>query len=120
MDYNTVDIEIRGKDAVSMKTVLDLLYADYPQKYGFNINISSYPTVSAKPLLKDMTCRMVELNELQIDLIIDTLKQRHSDLTDLLKMDSGGFEAETIRDMQLEQRDLDDIIREMQFYAVQR
>ena len=117
MDYNTVDIEICGKDAVHMQTVLDLLYVDFPSKYGINVNISAYPKVPAKPLLRDRTCRMVELDILQIDLIIDTLKQRHSDLTDLLK-DSDVFEAETIRNMQIEQRDIDDVIRELQFYAI--
>ncbi len=63
------------------------------------------------------TMRVIELSEEHIDLIIETLKQRHSDLTDLLKLDSAGFEEEAIQAMQLEQRDLNDIIRELVHYS---
>lgn len=60
--------------------------------------------------------KSVELTKEQIDLVIETLTQRYSDLTDLLK-NTEDFEAETIQSMQLEQRDLTDIIRELKHYA---
>lgn len=60
--------------------------------------------------------KTVELTEEQIEIIIDTLKQRHSDLADLLK-NQEDFEAETIRDMLIEQRNLNNIIRELRFYS---
>jgi len=59
--------------------------------------------------------RVVELSEEHIDLILKILTQRNADLTDLLKQE--GFEAETIHDLQLEQRDINNVIRELVHYS---
>jgi len=59
--------------------------------------------------------RVVELSEEHIDLILKILTQRNADLTDLLKQE--GFEAETIHDLQLEQRDINDVVRELVHYS---
>jgi metal-dependent HD superfamily phosphatase/phosphodiesterase len=59
--------------------------------------------------------RTVDLLEEHIDLILKILTQRNADLTDLLKQQ--GFEPETIQDMELEQRDINDVIRELVHYS---
>ncbi len=59
--------------------------------------------------------KTVELSEENIDLILMILTKRNEELTDLLKQQD--LEDRTIRDMQLEQRDLNDIIRELVHYS---
>lgn len=60
--------------------------------------------------------KTVELTDEQLNLIIRTLLQRQSDLGVLLK-EQEGLGAETIRDMLMEHRDLNNIIRELRFYS---
>lgn len=57
----------------------------------------------------------IELDKEQIDLIIKTLLDKKSDLDIVIKED---LEPETIRDMLIERREIDNIVRELQFYSV--
>jgi hypothetical protein len=63
----------------------------------------------------EMTKR-VELDQDQIDIIIQTLVDRKNDLDIVIKEE--GLEAAIIRDMLIERREIDNIIRELQFYSV--
>lgn len=59
--------------------------------------------------------KVIELDKEQIDLIIKTLLDKKSDLDIVIKED---LEPETIRDMLIERREIDNIVRELQFYSV--
>lgn len=69
-------------------------------------------------LLTTMT-KTIELDDHQIHLLIKTLLDQKNNLDVLLK-NQDGLEAETIRDMLIEHRELNNIIRELQFFAINK
>jgi hypothetical protein len=60
-----------------------------------------------------------ELTEELRDLVIDVLKEKRDDLMILLK-EQEGLEDTTIRDIQLQHTQINDCIRELQFYAINK
>jgi hypothetical protein len=66
-----------------------------------------------------MACKTVELTDEQITRIMSVLKEKIEDLDVVLKnSDSDGLSMETIRDLQLERRDINSIVTELQFYVI--
>lgn len=63
--------------------------------------------------------KTVELPEEQIDLMLDVLKEKRDDLMIILK-EQEGLEDTTIRDIQLQHTQINDCIRELQFYAINK
>lgn len=63
--------------------------------------------------------KSVLLTEEQLDLIVDILKQRRTDIDSILK-DKDGLEAVTIQGLELEHRDITDVLRELQHYAINK
>lgn len=59
----------------------------------------------------------VELEPEEIELLIKTLFEKRSELDVVLK-NPDGLEAETIRDIQMEHRNINNVLRELQFYVV--
>lgn len=66
-----------------------------------------------------MVSETVELTEEQVNLLIKTLSEKCNDLQVLLS-NSDGLGIETIHDIQLEHRDLNNIVRELQHYTNKR
>lgn len=61
--------------------------------------------------------KTVELDDAQIWLLITTCTEKKTDLEAVLK-NTDGLNKETVQELQLRVRDLTDIIRELQFYAI--
>lgn len=67
--------------------------------------------------MKDETCKIVQLEEWQISLIIRLLKEKRDEL-DIAIKNPDGLEDETIRDLWIDHRNINDTLRELMFYAV--
>lgn len=61
--------------------------------------------------------RTIQLDDGQITLLILTLKEKRDELDVVLK-NPDGLEQETIHECELRRRDINDIMRELQFYAI--
>lgn len=68
---------------------------------------------------KDMVIKTVDLDNEQIDLIVKVLKEKRDDLDVLLK-NPDGLDVETVRELQLEHRDIGNVLRELQFYMIMK
>lgn len=63
--------------------------------------------------------KSVELEDDYIRLIVKVLNEKRQDLAVILK-NPDGLEQETIQKLELEHRDLGNIMRELQFYSVMK
>ena len=70
-------------------------------------------------MVSDATCKSVELNDYQIDLIIRILREKRDDLDVVLK-NQDGLEIETVHELQMDHREINSVMRELQFYTVMK
>lgn len=62
---------------------------------------------------------LLDLTEQQVDLILSLLIEKRDDLDVIIK-NPEGLSDETINDTLLDHRDINNVIREMQFYAIRK
>lgn len=62
---------------------------------------------------------LLDLTEQQVDLILSILIEKRDDLDVIIK-NPEGLNDETINDTLLDHRDINNIIREIQFYAIKK
>jgi hypothetical protein len=63
--------------------------------------------------------KTVDLSDDQLNIIMHCLSEKRDELEILLK-NHDGLEPETIRDLQLQHRDISECMRELQFYVVMK
>jgi hypothetical protein len=66
-----------------------------------------------------MVIKTVDLDDDQLNTILYCLSEKRDDLEVVLK-NPDGLEPEALRDLQLQHRDINTVMRELQFYTVMK